>query len=251
MGLSALMFDYCVQLFYEDKTYHTGKNMEQNAENKNAAGRSSREVIYQYLLEQMKQGFLLPGSVLNLSEISKKLNISNTPLRDSLIKLEAEGFVTIYPRSKVVVNSLELEDFPFLYSTIGNLEYMLIATALDKYTPEITAELRSLAEKMKEAVKHGELVQYDGLHYAFHDMFVRLNRNKFAERIIMPIKSRLWDFPRRNFIKEWFENANKEHDLIVDAIEKKDLKALEYAIKDLHWDFDYNRPHIEKCYHLK
>lgn len=221
--------------------------MEKIAENKI----SSREVIYKYLLEQMKQGILLPGSVLNLSEISKTLNLSNTPLRDSLIKLEAEGFLTIYPRSKVVVNSLELKDFPFLYTTIGALEYTLIAQAVNKYTPEIVAELREIAVKMKEAIKNGELVQYDVLHYAFHDTFVKLNRNRFAERIILPIKNRLWDFPRRNFIREWFENANKEHDLIIDAIERKDLKALEYAVKGLHWDFEYNRQYIEKCYQLK
>ena len=64
-------------------------------------------MVYEYIRQQMREGSLLPGSVLDLPAISHKLGISNTPLRDSLIRLEAEGYLTIYPRSKVVINTLE------------------------------------------------------------------------------------------------------------------------------------------------
>lgn len=216
----------------------------------NSDNKASREVIYHYLLEQMKQGYLLPGSVLNLSEISKKLNISNTPLRDTLIKLEAEGFLTIYPRSKVVINSLELEDFPFLYSTIGTLEYTLITTALDKYTPEIIKKLRELNQEMRVHIQNGDLMLYDRVHYDFHNIFVKLNRNLFAERIIRPIKYRLWDFPRKNLIKDWYENAISEHEQLIDVIEKKDLSQIENIIKNFHWGYEYNKDYIIKAYNL-
>lgn len=84
-------------------------------------------MVYEYIRQQMREGSLLPGSVLDLPAISHKLGISNTPLRDSLIRLEAEGYLTIYPRSKVVINTLEAEDFPFLYEIMGALEYTIIA----------------------------------------------------------------------------------------------------------------------------
>ena len=114
------------------------------AEERKSEPVSSRALVYDYLQRQMKQGALLPGSVLDLKAISRKLGISSTPLRDSLIRLEAEGYLTIHPRSKVVINTLELADFPFLYEIMGGLEYTVIAASMAAYTPEIIARMRRL-----------------------------------------------------------------------------------------------------------
>lgn len=209
---------------------------------------SAREKVYEYLLKQMRDGVLLPGSTLNLKDISKKLAMSNTPLRDSLIKLEAEGFLTIYPRSKVVINSLEYEDFPFLYSTIGTLEALLIMSSLHFYRSEHLEYLYLKNEEMRNALNEDDMVTYDKCHYEFHDVFTELGKNVFAERIITPIKNRLWDFPRKNFIREWYQNAIKEHGQIVDSIKEKNIAKLEYIIKQIHWGIDYNLHYIKKAY---
>ena len=111
--------------------------------------------------------------MLDLPAISHKLGISNTPLRDSLIRLEAEGYLTIYPRSKVVINTLEAEDFPFLYEIMGALEYTIIAGSIDQYTEATIAKMRRLSGDMREAVMSGDMVTYDRLHYLFHSVFLK------------------------------------------------------------------------------
>lgn len=209
---------------------------------------SSREIVYSYIQSQMKKGFLLPGSVLNLKLISSHLGISNTPLRDALIKLEAEGILTIYPRSKVVINALELEDFPYLYGMMGTIEYTAISQSIDIYTKENIQELMELNRKMKEAIDNDMIIEYDKLHYSFHSVFFKVSPNLFAERILAPIKNRLWEFPRKNFYKKWYYDAINEHELIVDNIEKKNLQALYENITQKHWGFAYNKDHIIKEY---
>ena len=211
---------------------------------------SSRALVYDYLQSQMKQGALLPGSVLDLKAISQKLGISSTPLRDSLIRLEAEGYLTIHPRSKVVINTLELADFPFLYEIMGGLEYTVIAASMEAYTPEIVAEMRRLNAEMKEAILGGDMSVYDSTHYAFHEIFFEVSPNIFAKRILTPIKHRLWDFPRKNFVQDWYLAAVTEHGLIVDAIEARSREKLMHVLKELHWDFKYNERHIRKVYNL-
>lgn len=209
---------------------------------------SAREKVYGYLLKLMREGVLLPGSTLNLKDISKKLEMSSTPLRDSLIKLEAEGFLTIYPRSKVVINSLEYEDFPFLYGTIGTLESLLITSSINTYTASDLNYLYAKNDEMEKALNEGDMILYDKCHYEFHNVFIEHGKNRFAERIITPIKNRLWDFPRKNFIKEWYQNAIKEHTQIVDSIKEKNAAKLEYIIKQIHWGTDYNLHYIKKVY---
>ena len=188
-----------------------------------APAQSGREIVYQYIQKQMKAGILLPGSVLDLQSISKALGISNTPLRDSLIRLEAEGYLTIYPRSKVVINTLELKDFPFLYEIMGSLEYTTISSSINNYTNKIILYMKKLNTFMRKAINDGDMMQYDSIHYEFHDIFFHVSSNIFAERILHPIKNRLWDFPRKNISIGWYHAAIDEHELIVDSIKKKKL----------------------------
>ncbi|MCG2817221.1 MAG: GntR family transcriptional regulator, partial [Candidatus Aminicenantes bacterium] len=58
---------------------------------------SLKDQVYDYLRERMKKGELRPGAAINTDETSERLGISKTPLRDALIRLEVEGFVTILP----------------------------------------------------------------------------------------------------------------------------------------------------------
>lgn len=211
---------------------------------------SGRELVYSYIRDQMKSGSLLPGSTLSLHGISETLGISNTPLRDSLLQLEAEGYLTIYPRSKVVINTLELADFPFLYEIMGALEFTTISSSIDKYTPEIIVAMRGMNKEMREAVVQGDLTRYDAVHYAFHEMFFQVSSNRFAERILHPIKNRLWDFPRKNFVIGWYHAAIDEHELIVEAIAAKDRQKLMHSVKELHWGFAYNETYIRKTYNF-
>ncbi len=57
--------------------------------------KSLKDQVYEYLREQLHKGKIKPGSVINMDGTSRKLGISKTPLRDALIQLEMEGFVTI------------------------------------------------------------------------------------------------------------------------------------------------------------
>ena len=211
---------------------------------------SGRDMVYEHILTQMKHGDLPPGSVLNLKSISQELGVSSTPLRDSLIRLEAEGYLTIHPRSKVVVNRLELEDFPFLYEIMGALEHTLIVSALEAYTPEILRRMRTLNDEMLTALLAGDMVNYDKSHYAFHEVFLQVRPNLFAWRLLKPIKNRLWDFPRKNFERSWYLAAIREHSMIVDAIEARDAEALAHTVRELHWGFAYNEAAIRKVYAL-
>ncbi len=72
--------------------------------------KSLREQVYEYLRDEIHNRKLLPGATININEISQQLGISKTPLRDAIIQLEIEGFVTILPRRGVTVKKLTLRE---------------------------------------------------------------------------------------------------------------------------------------------
>ncbi len=211
---------------------------------------SLRDKIYGYLLRKFQEGKLLPGAVIDQKEICSEFGISRTPLTNALIRLETEGIVSIHPRSRVVVNKLEEDDIHYLYEIIGSIEGTLISKGFHNYTSEILDRMTALNEQMRSHIENGDLSAYAPLHYAFHQMFVRMAPNKFAERILIPIKNRLWDIPKKSFPRQWYLDACTEHQFVVDALRVRNLdRAVSYH-KQVHWGFELNRKYIKMAYYL-
>ena len=69
-----------------------------------------RTAVYERILSDLQQGAIAPGETISLNKLAETLNISKTPLRDALLELQAEGFVTLYPQRGVMVNALSEEE---------------------------------------------------------------------------------------------------------------------------------------------
>jgi DNA-binding GntR family transcriptional regulator len=207
-----------------------------------------RNKVYDYLRGEMDKGSLLPGALINLNEMSERLQVSKTPLREALLRLEAEGFVSIRPRSGVIINRLELEDIRYLYEVVAAIEAALIDSIFDKFDNSHVALMERLNVEMREDIKSGDYVAYDKPHWDFHNLFTELSGNVFAKRIIIPIRQRLWDFPRRRHHQEWELMACDEHQQITEAIKAGNRDEALRVVRQVHWNFAYNEEFIRWVY---
>jgi DNA-binding GntR family transcriptional regulator len=212
--------------------------------------KSLREQVYEYLREAINRGELEPGSFIDQNRLSAELGTSRTPLRDALIQLETEGFVTILPRRGVRVNCLRLDDIRHLYEIIGALEGVALMSCFGRIAPAHTDEMQSLNERMRAAVAGGDFDTYYGLNLAFHDVFLRLSDNRGLVRTVEVCKQRLYDFPReRDFVREWELKSTDEHAELVRLIESGQARAAADFLRDVHWSFTVQRPYIVQYYH--
>ncbi len=209
---------------------------------------SLREQIYYYLRDEMIEGRLAPGAVIDQTGISRELGISKTPLRDALIQLECEGFVTILPRKGVVVNQLSLQEVDDFYSIIGVLEAAVIIDVFDRLDARCIRRLKQLNADQRTAFSTGEHITYYHLNLEFHGVFLELSPNRTLNRLILPMKQRLYDFPRLAYVPEWEINNMAEHDQLIEAIESGAAAAAAALLKDRHWSFAYQEPYIRKFY---
>jgi len=211
---------------------------------------SLSEQVYNYLRDEMHTGGILPDTILNLNEISRHLGISKTPLRDALIKLEMERFVTIMPRRGVMVNQLTLQDISDFYQIIGALECEVIKEVSDRLGSVQISVMRQLNADMREALRREEFDSYYGINIKFHDIFLNLSHNKRLRPMIMPMKQRLYDFQRRPYLKEWeFRNCN-EHDKFIDLIKQGNSLSAAQFMRDVHWSFSTQEEYIREFYSI-
>jgi DNA-binding GntR family transcriptional regulator len=210
--------------------------------------RSLREQVYEYLRDEMNRGNLTPGSSINLNEISQRLGISKTPLRDALIQLESEGFVTILPRRCVVVNTLTLDDIRNAYEIAGALEGAAVQSVFAKFDASHLAAMAQLNSEMRAAIAREAFDTYYRLNLSFHDVFLALSDNQLIRRLLMPIKQRLYDFPRRGYLAQWELRNCDEHQMFIECIDKGDCAGAVGVIKDLHWSFAAQEDFIRRFY---
>lgn len=209
---------------------------------------SLREQIYLYLRDGMQTGELAPGATLNLNEISQKLGISKTPLRDALLQLEAEGFVSILPRRGVMVNKLTLEDVREYYDILGALEASVVLDVFHQITPEHIDRMKKLNRDQKSALVREAYENYYRLNLEFHGVFLELGANRTLQRLITPLKQRLYDFPRHRYNVDWEKSNCAEHDLFIDFIEAGDREGAARFMKYRHWSFTFQEKYIRKFY---
>jgi DNA-binding GntR family transcriptional regulator len=211
--------------------------------------KSLKEQVYDYLRQQFQQHRLQPGTVINMEATSKKLGISKTPLRDALIQLEMEGFVTISPRRGIYVNALSLNEIREFYQVIGALESSALQEAFPRLGAAGIKKMDGLNRQMQKAIDHDNFDIFYEKNLLFHDCFIVPGGNKTMIRVIGNLKKRLYDFPqKRQWIKEWEESSIHEHQEIIDFLAAADPSAAALFLRDVHWSFVVQEKFIRKYY---
>ncbi|MCU0236286.1 MAG: GntR family transcriptional regulator [Acidobacteria bacterium] len=211
--------------------------------------KSLKEQVYDYLRQQFQKHRLQPGETINMDATAKKLGISRTPLRDALIQLEMEGFVTISPRRGIFVNSLPLDEIREFYQVIGALESSALVEAFPQLGAVGLKKMDALNRQMQKAIDADDYDLFYEKNLRFHDAFISLCGNHNLERIINNLKKRLYDFPqKRQWIKEWEESSIREHQEIVDFLASNDPQSAALFLRDVHWSYAVQEKYIRKYY---
>ena len=211
--------------------------------------RSLREQVYEYLRDEMSRGGLQPGSFLDLNELAERLGISRTPLREALLQLESQGFVTVLPRRGFRLNPLTLDDIRHYYEIIGALESAALKLTGPSLKKEDFAKMRKLDAAMADAVAAGDFGRYYDLNLSFHEIYLGRCDNKRLLAQIRLLKQRLYDWPRRQaMVQSWENHSIGEHDRFLQLLESGDIQGAAAYLQDVHWSFQVQEKYIHDYY---
>jgi DNA-binding GntR family transcriptional regulator len=109
-----------------------------------------------------------PGQRLPELDLSARLGVSRSPLREALLRLQREGLVELHPRRGASVASFSKEDVQEIAELRSVLEGLAARLAATRGSEEELGKLRAALEEMRQAADRGDSVAAAVAHIAFH-----------------------------------------------------------------------------------
>ncbi len=180
---------------------------------------------YSHLKEEIRTNRLPPGYQAPEPEIALRLGMSRTPVREALIRLEAEGLVELIPRRGARVLPISAEDMKEIYEILTALEPEAAASVAARGPSNADlAPLESAAKDMEAALEADDLDAWAEADDQFHSILLQINGNGRMHAFVTSlydqahrariITLRLRDRPVR---------STEEHRMILDRLRNGDV----------------------------
>ena len=109
-----------------------------------------RDIIFEHLRQEILDGNLRPNDRLIERDIAAKLNVSRTPIREALRKLETEGFVEHLPRKGIVVRGLNITEIEEIYDIRRELECLVVRKAISTITEHDIQKMKVILAELEK-----------------------------------------------------------------------------------------------------
>ncbi len=195
--------------------------------------------VYEYLYDELKSGRLQPGKSISLNKLSSELGVSKTPLRDAILELQAEGFVTLYPQRGVHINILTTEQKKDIYEVCSVLDAKIVKNVFDKITKNEINELKKINALMDPSRPDLTCDNYNTHNVSFHDVYLNLSSNDFLNKIVRTSRIRLFQFSHDNWGRDFAQVNFNEHKKIIELFELGKSEVLADYIQNTHWSFNW------------
>jgi DNA-binding GntR family transcriptional regulator len=198
-----------------------------------------REIVYESLRKTIISGVIPVGERIVEKEYAERLNISRTPVREALRRLEMEELVEYLPRVGVVVKNITTEDVIEVYKIRHSLEVLAAVNAMENITTEEIKEIEELLDLTEQKNMENDIEEVIKLFGEFNSLIYKASRMKRLAGMIERLNEYLQRF-RNISISEDIrrEKALKEHRDILKAIVDRDRESIDEIIKK-HLDYSH------------
>lgn len=192
--------------------------------------------VYELVKELLFDQRLPPGERLNIDQLARVLQVSATPLREALVRIETEGLVVKTPlRGYTVTPVLDPASFEQLYDMRLLLEPEAARLAAGRITGDQLAVLDDAAAAMRDAetgATYRGFRSFAAADAKFHDAIASASGNRYLREAIARLSShqQLSRLYFRHGIVDALE-ATPEHGAMADALRRHDARQAEAIMR--------------------
>lgn len=192
-----------------------------------------RADVHQELLALILQGSLTPGQRVQDTELAHRFGVSRTPVREALLRLEREGFVSSQLHQGFTVKPLSEMEIREVYPLVALLE----CSALNQIpgpAPKKIEQLDRLSRAVRQASSNP--LRCIELDQAWHRALVAEAGNQHLFRMLDDLKRTLFRYEYAFMqVSGWIAESLKEHRAIAASLEHGKRRQAVHLLQ-AHWD---------------
>lgn len=192
-----------------------------------------RDEVYLSIKEAILTGEMAPGERLSIGNLLREIGFSPTPIREALLKLEQEGFVSRLPRGGFIVSRFTKKDIDQIFDIRSLLESYAVGLAIRHIQREDIIWLEKNIRESEQYILKKKLDKVSTLNTEFHDYLNRLSKNEKLLSIISGLRDQIFQY--RSAILRVPTKAKfsvEHHKKMVEAIKKKNTNLLKKIIEE-------------------
>lgn len=197
------------------------------------SNRDLKNLAYTTLKERLVNCIYPPGSLLNEAQLASELELSRTPVREAISRLEMEGFVKIMPKKGIYVTDIMLNDVLQIFQTRIEIEPVALKLAAPHLPKE---ELQNFCHKFQEPVT--DIQNSFRLDTAMHLFIIEHCGNRY----IIDMMRRVFDENTRIII------SSKQNQTQIHDAKQEHLEILNQLLDGKYEEAEESmRTHVESC----
>jgi len=190
------------------------------------------KLAYERLREAILSGHMKPGEVYNEMALASEMGVSRTPVREALLELASQGFVTFLPRKGVMVNYFTYQDAEDFFELRAAIELAVIEkVALNAPTLDFRRAEAELQRINRLAAKK-DRASFLKADRSFHLELAHLAGNRRMAAVLNNLRDLISLLGSEALTKpERMGEVMEEHDRIFSSAKAGDPEAAKAAMK--------------------
>ena len=190
------------------------------------------DYAYEYVKAKIINGEYPPLSDISEDTLQKEMNVSRTPVREAILRLEKEDFVYVYPRKGTIVTAVTLDLIEDIYGVRELVEPPMVLSAMHQMKKEVLLDLRRRFLEVPEGLSDKELRRYYiDLDTELHSTIVAGCPNRYLRRLLNNISDQNLRLRIISSHPTEGEGSIEEHLEIIDLLLAGDKEKLEKILR--------------------
>jgi GntR family transcriptional regulator, rspAB operon transcriptional repressor len=212
------------KLFHANRismVYTPGKTKPRTKRTENLAGQ-----VYNQIKTLILCNEVLPGQKLHHQELSERLGVSRTPVREALTRLVQEGYVSLLPNRGFTCKEIRLQEAIELYELREALEAFAVERAVESLTDDafrkLSAKMSLYGQDVQKRFTRDRLIYDQDLHLEI----ARLSGNETLTKTLTQVFERIILKRRTDGLYDPARGvkAHQEHLRLLQAIKERNAQ---------------------------
>ncbi len=179
-----------------------------------------KDLVYLELKHKILTGEIVSQTRLMEIDLSEKMNVSRTPIREAIKRLADDGLVKVEPRRGAYVANISIKDMLDVFEVREDMEGFVAKLAAQRITDAEKDELKAIAAEYEKAIEVADdkerIIELDE---KFHNFIVKCSGNETLSELVHYVQELSLRFRYLYYDdSSLYESTAEQHNRIMEAI---------------------------------